>query len=299
MSARGTRCRRALLLPAVAALALGFLAPRSGASFNASTANQGNVYALTALYAPSVLTATPSGHDVNLSWTAGTNGSGYSVLGVANGNSSNCTGASFASVGSAAGTSYSDTGRYTPQGTYFCYQVKTTYAGWTSVSSNPTAAAQLGVVASSVVAANGGTSGKLDPGDTITVTFNQPISTATGPSGTNSVCAIAGATIVLGSTTTSGVCAASEIVNLGKLTGGTSSANARFAATYAWSNANKKLTVTVGARSSGVANPSVSGTWALTPTTTASKLLSATGSFQTCNTNTGGGNCLPTLSGGF
>src|SRR5439155_16100439 len=132
------------------------------------------------------------------------------------------------SIGSAAGTSYTDTGRYTPQGTWFCYQVKTSYASWTSVSSNPTAAAQLGVVVTSMAAANGGTAGKLDPGDTITVTFNQPISTSTGPSGTNSMCAIAGATIVLGSTTASGACAASETVNLGKLTGGTSSANARW-----------------------------------------------------------------------
>jgi hypothetical protein len=37
----------------------------------------------------------------------------------------------------------------------------------------------------------------------------------------------------------------------------------------------------------------------LNPTTTASKLLSATGSFQACNTHTGGGNCLPTMGGSF
>src|SRR5207302_4470863 len=93
-----------------------------------------------ALYAPSGLSATPSAHDVGLAWSAGTNGSGYAVLGVANGSSSNCSAASFASIGSAAGTSHTDTGRYTPQGTWFCYQVKTSYASWTSVSSNPTAA---------------------------------------------------------------------------------------------------------------------------------------------------------------
>jgi hypothetical protein len=43
----------------------------------------------------------------------------------------------------------------------------------------------------------------------------------------------------------------------------------------------------------------VSGTWSFNPTTTASKLLSATGSFQACNTHTGGGNCLPTMGGSF
>jgi hypothetical protein len=289
---------RLLPIPAVAALAIGLIVPSSGASFNATTANRGNAYALTALYAPSGLTATPSGHDVALAWSAGSNGSGYSVLGVANGSSSDCSAASFASIGSASGTSYTDTGRYTPQGTWFCYQVKTSYASWTSVSGNPTAAAQLGVVATSVAAANGGTAGKLDTNDTITVNFNQPITTSTGPSGTNTVCAISGSTIVLGSTTTLGTCSASETMNLGKLAGGTSSANARWAATYTWTNSNKTLTVKLGTLSSGSA-PTVSGAWTFNPTTTASKLLSATGSFQTCNTNTGGGNCLPTISGSF
>jgi hypothetical protein len=289
--------RRLLPVPAVG-LVFGLLVPSSDASFNARNANPGNAYALTALYAPSGLTATPSGHDVGVAWSAGTNGSGYAVLGVANGNSSNCSAASFASIGSAAGTSYTDIGRYTPQGTWFCYQVKTSYASWTSVSSNPTAAAQLGVVAASVAAANGGTAGKLDTNDTITVTFNQPIATSTGPSGTNSVCAISGATIVLGSTTATGACAASETLNLGKLTGGTSSANARWSATYTWTNSNQTLTVKLAALTSGSA-PTVSGTWTFKPTTTASKLLSATGSFQTCNTNTGGGSCLPTMSGSF
>ena len=290
--------RAALGLAALAA-ACGALAGSSTASFNAAAANPGSVYGFTSLYAGSGLTATPSGHDVSLSWSAGSNGSGYSVLGVANGSSSNCSTASFASLGSAGGTTYTDTGRYTPQGTWFCYQVKTSYGSWTSVSANPTAAAQLGVVAISAVAANGGTAGRLDPGDTIAVTFNQALTTSTGPSGTNSVCAIAGATVVLGSTATSGACAASETVNLGKLSGGTSSANARFSATYAWSAGNTKLTVTVGARTVGLSNPTVSGVWTLNPTTTASKLLSSTGSFHACDTNTGGGACLPGLTGSF
>jgi hypothetical protein len=290
--------RRLLPIPAVAALVAGLLVPSSGASFNATSANPGNAYALTALYAPSGLTATPSGHDVGLTWSAGTNGNGYAVLGVANGVSSDCSNASFASLGTTAGTSYTDTGRYTPQGTWFCYQAKTSYASWTSVSGNPTAAAQLGVVAASVAAANGGTAGKLDANDTITVTFNQPISTSTGPSGTNSVCAISGATIVLGSTTTSGWCSASETTNLGKLTGGSSGANARWSATYTWSNSNKTLTVKLGSLTSG-SSPSVTGTWAFNPTTTSSKLLSTTGSFHVCDTNSGGGNCLPTMSGSF
>jgi hypothetical protein len=271
----------------------------STASFAATSANKNATYALTALYPPSALTATTAGADVNLSWTAGQNGSGYAVLGVANGTSSNCAAATTASIGTTAGTSYADTSRSTPQGTWFCYEVKTTYASWTSVTGNPRAAAQVGVAVSSIVAANGGTASRLDPGDTITATFNQPITTTTGPSATNSVCSISGGTIVIGSTTTSGTCVATETTNFGKLTGGTSSANARWSATYAWNAAHTQLTITIGTRSSGFANPTVSGTWTLGPTTTAAKLLSTTGNLHTCDTNTGGGNCLPTLTGSF
>ena len=274
----------------------------SYAAVNGRTQNPNNVFAMTALYAPSSLTAVPAGHDVSLSWSAGQNGNGNAVLGVANGTSSNCTGASFGSVGTASGTSYTDTGRFSPQGTYFCYQVQTTYASWTSVQNNPVAAAQIGVVATSVQATNGGTAGVLDPGDTIVINFNQPVNPASGPSGTDTVCSvIAGAPngqILLGSTTTNGGCATNEAVDLGKLTGGGSNRNARYNATYVWTNSNTTLTVTIGNRLLGT-NPTITGTWTLNPTTTATKLLSATGGFHICDTNAGGGNCLPTTASNF
>jgi hypothetical protein len=297
MTRRGGR-HGVVPIAACAALLAGVLVPCSAASFAGRGANPGNFYALTALYAPSSLGATVAGHDVNLTWGARSNGNGYAVLGVNNGTSSDCSSASYANVGTASGTSYADTGRSAPQGTWFCYQVQTSYGSWTSVSSNPTAVAQIGVVATAVSASNGGTAGKLDPGDTITITFNQPISTGTGPSGTNSVCAINGTTIMLGSTT-NGACSTSETVNLGTLSGGSSSRSARWNATYAWSNGNTTLAITIGSRTNGSQNPSLSGTWTLDPTTTTTKLLSATGSYHACDTNSGGGNCLPTLSGSF
>ena len=288
----------ALAVVAAVALGAGFGGGTS-ASLAGETDNPGSLWAFTALYAPTGLAAAPSGHDVSLGWSAGTNGSGYSVLGVANGSSSNCSSASFATIGSASGLTYTDTGRYTPQGTYFCYQVKTSYSSWTSVNSNPTAAAQIGVVVASVVALNGGTAGRLDTGDKITVTFNQAITTASGPSGTNTVCSVSGATIMVGTTTTLGSCGTGEALNLGRLTGGTSAANGRWFATWAWSGGNTVLTVTLGLRTSGSSNVTTSGTWTFNPTTTAAKLLSATGSFHTCDTNTGGGSCLPTMTGSF
>lgn len=290
----------------LAVLGLSLLAAAAGsgaaaslalAAFNAAAAASQTI-STRSLAAPGGLTATPSGHDVAVSWPAGSGGNGYKLVAVANGTSNNCTAASFTNLASTAALSYTDTGRYTPQGTYECYQVQTTYNTWWSVSSNPTAAAQLGVVASTATIANGGAAGKLDPGDTITITYNQPIATATGPASTDTVCSISGASIVLASTTTSGACAAGETVDLGKLTGGTSSKNARWSATYTWSNSNQTLTVKLTSLTSGT-NPTITGTWTLNSTPTATKLLSASGSYHTCDTNTGGGSCLPALTGAF
>ncbi len=293
--------KRVIVLCATVAALLGSLSAQgSEASFAARTENAASVYSIGAVYAPSGLTATVSGHDVSLRWTAGTNGSGYKVYGVANGTSSSCASVTVSVIGTSATTSYTDSGRYTPQGSYYCYEVRTSYASaWTSVSSNPTVAARIGFFASSVAVSNGGTAGRLDTGDVIVATFNQAVTTTTGPSGTNTVCAVATGQILIGSATTSGTCATSEATNLGTLTGGTAAANGRFNATYAWSNGNKTLTVTLGTRTSGSSTITTSGTRTFNPTTPATKLQSATGAFHICDTNAGGGDCLPTASGSF
>ena len=93
---------------------------------------------------------------------------------------------------------------------------------------------------------------------------------------------------------------ATETVHLGKLTGGTvGGCSCRFAASFALSNANTTVTVTVGARTAGSAvkwPTTTASAWTFTPTTVASKLKSATGAFHVCDTNAGGGNCLPVTS---
>jgi hypothetical protein len=295
------RSVRLMAVTAIAVVAAGaVLLASSSASLNAQIANQSDVWSFTALYAPSSLTATTTGHNVALGWTAGTNGDGYSIVGVANGTSSDCSTVTFGAVGSSAVTSYTDTGRFTPQGTYFCYQVQTSYASWTSVNGNPTAAARIGFFAASIAAANGGTAGRLDTGDRIVVTFNQAVTTSTGPSGTNTVCARNGGdTITLGAIDTTGNCAKDETNNLGTVTGGTVSANGRWLATWAWSVGNTVLTITLGARVQGTNNVTTAGAWTFNPVTTTTKLLSTTGSFHVCDTNAGGGNCLPALTGSF
>jgi hypothetical protein len=300
MSVLGRRCGVLPAMVAASAIAACMLAPGSQASFNATDANPAEKWAFTALYAPSNLTATTSGHDVSLSWSAGTNGNGYSLLGVNNGTSSDCTGASFSAFASPAGTSYTDTGRYTPQGTWYCYQSKTSYSSWTSVNSNPTASTQLGFVVTDISAANGGTAGKIDTGDVITIDFNQAVDTSTAPGGSDTICQTNSNpyTIVVGSATGAGACNANEATDLGTLTGGTSATNGRWNVTWAWSNGNKTLTATLGNHSAGNGS-NLTGTWTLNPTTTATNLKSSTGAFHVCDTNTGGGNCLPTLGGSF
>jgi len=248
---------------------------------------------------PSGLTGTASGHDVALSWTAGTNGSGYAIAAVANGTSSNCSAVTFSALTTTAGTSVTDTGRFSPQGTFECYRVTTTYGTWSSQTGNPTVAVRLGVVAQSVAITNGGTAGRLDAGDTIAVTFNQAISTASGPVAANTVCTNTGGTIMVGVTGTGTTCSTGSATTVGTLTSLTINRAARYNATFAWSAGNTVLTVTIGSRSAGAQDPTISGTAVYTPTTTATGLVSQTGSFHACSTNSGGGSCTPSATGSF
>jgi hypothetical protein len=252
------------------------------------------------LTAPGSLTATPTGRDVALSWTSGTNGTGYAVLAGSNGIDSNCSTATVTSLTTTTALTYTDTSRYQPQGTYECYQVRTTYNTWTSQASNPTAAAQIGFVAQTVTATNGGTLGKLDTGDTIKITYNQPVNPATGPVAGNKICTNAASTgniIMIGDAITG--CNATTTVTTGTISGGTANKTAAYNITWAWTGTNTTLTITIGTRTSGSQDASITGTLTFNPTTTAANTLSATGGYHNCDTNTGGGNCLPTITGSF
>ncbi len=175
------------------------------AAFTSNQGNPSNTFATANLVAPTNLTASASGHDVALSWSAGQNGTGYAINGVANGTSSNCSAVTFSAVGTTAATSFTDANRFSPQGNYFCYQAVTTRGSWTSTSSNPTVAAQIGFVATTVQMINGGVAGRLDPGDQIVIQFNQAVNTSTGPASTDTVCAW-GSSILLASANTAFGC---------------------------------------------------------------------------------------------
>jgi hypothetical protein len=242
-----------------------------------------------------------------LTWTAAANGSGYALSRVANGNSGDCTSAVFSRVATPAGTDYTDGGQDAPPGGWACYQVATAAGGWTSPGPNPTMAVRLGFVARSVAFINAGdtsacgaeqtgVAANLDCGDQIVVGFNQPVNAATGPAGSDSVCADSnGDALWLGSTITAGVCSSAEPVTVGTHTGSAvDGCNCRFAASYAWYATGQTLTITIGARTAGAGYPSLGGSvWTFKPTTDVAQLHSTTGDFHVCDYNTGANNCWP------
>jgi hypothetical protein len=289
------RKRLASTVAVFTALALAFAGVARAAFTKTASATQS--LSSLSVGAASALTGASSGHNVVLNWSAGAGATGYAVNGLANGTSSTCPATGYANVANPSATTLTDA-RSTPQGTYECYQVVSAHGSWSSQSGNPTAAAQLGVVANSVAIANGGTAGRVDQGDVITVTFNQAINTSTGPASTDTICTNTGGQVVLGSTGTGASCSTAQ-ATLGVLGGFTVNRASRFNATWTWSTGNTVLTVTVGTLSAGNANTQVTGTGTLTPNTVATSLLSATGSFHTCSSNTGGGNCLPMATGAF
>src|SRR5207248_10132358 len=131
---------------------------------------------------------------------------------------------------------------------------------------------------STVAATTGGVAGKLDTGDTIVITYNQPVTTATGPISTNKICtnsASSGNIIMIGDAITG--CNATTPVTVGAISTGTSTKTAAYNATWTWSAANTVLIITIGSRTSGSADSAITGSLTLSPTTTATNILSPTG----------------------
>jgi hypothetical protein len=286
-------------LALAAAVVAGGLLGSAGVAFAKFTSSATAIQTVSSrtLSAPGSLLAAPWGHTVALVWSGGSGGSGYTVSAAANGTSSSCAGASFGVLGTTTLGAWVDP-RSTPQGTYECYQVSESYGSWTSIDSNPTAAVQIGVVASSVAITKGtGSSGRLDTGDRIVVTFNQSIADSSEPPGGDTICTSTHGTIALGSSGSGTSCSTSGL-DLGTLTGYSINAAARYAASWSWNSADTVLTITVGSRTAG-STPTVTGTGTFTPTTASDALLSDTGSYHVCTSNGGGGNCLPTATGSF
>ena len=80
--------------------------------------------------------------------------------------------------------------------------------------------------------------GPTGAGDTITITFNQAITTASGPVAANNICTNTGGTVMLGVTGSGTTCSTATATTIGMLTALTINRAARYAATYAWSAGN-------------------------------------------------------------
>lgn len=288
-----------LAVLAVAWVVLAHLVSPTSARLSARVTNDRSRVSTGWLESPGGLTAAAVGQGVQLQWSAGAGGTGYDVRrGLAV--SGSCANAPVSSVATPSSSSYSDqvTG---PQGVTYCYEVATRAASWTSVNGNPRASVRAGFIVESVALGNNGNGGTVNPGDTITVVFSQPVDPATGPASTATVCVTQGngtsAHLVLGSSATTGACATSEATTVGVVSGITSSRNVRYAATYSWSADAKTLTITFGSRTVGNGNPNLSGAGTFTPTTAATALLNASDRSHVCDNNAGGNDCLRAVTG--
>lgn len=114
------------------------------AFYTQGRAIDGNSFQTLEVVAPETLTARAEGHAVVLDWDAGENGDGYAVSGSANGRSSDCAGVEWSDVAEVTTTTWNDEAHWAPQGTYYCYRVKTTLAAWNSTHDNPKTAVRLG-----------------------------------------------------------------------------------------------------------------------------------------------------------
>jgi hypothetical protein len=290
---------------AVLGLVVGLLSPQASdvsAMVNASTANVGTLSAI-ALYSPTAPAGAPRGRTVSLTWTPSSpqNGSGYVVSGVNIGSNgaAACPASSsaYAFVGGVAAASLTDVTALAggTQGTYVCYLVRSGYQTsapstwtvdpvWVSGDALPTATTPIGFFPDTLSFTNGGTAGRIDAGDTIVVTFDQAVDTASVPAITLICASVTTSTIYLG--IAGGVATCPTAATVGLLTGMTLSnlqnADGRYAASGMWSNGNATLTITVGALSAGWRAVRIAaGTESFRAATT---VTSATGAVPVCRT---------------
>src|SRR5690349_18951142 len=99
-----------VLVAALLAVATGYMQPfvgRALAMMSAQTSLANNTFSTRSLAAPSALTGSAQGPDIDLSWSAGSGGDGYAINGVAAA-SSDCGGAVFDPLGVVTATTFVD-----------------------------------------------------------------------------------------------------------------------------------------------------------------------------------------------
>jgi hypothetical protein len=273
------------------------------ALFNGETTNAGSAFAGGWVGAPSAATATATGYDVALAWTAGTHGpvTGQQLYGVDNTTNSNCTGAAYgllATMASATTAAYTDASRGTAanNGDWYCYQLLSTSAtSWTAPFS--LAAVQLGLVTTAVQITNVGTANRIEKNDTIKLTFNQRTNIGTG---NIKVCVYTTGVILLGDTAGGGGCgAATDTYTVGKLvvTGATIPSALNFTASTVARTTVAPWTMTITlAGTNSTANMTGTASWKLTGS---SSILSNATTHQATMCSAVSTTCQPTTATNF
>ena len=271
------------------------------ALFNGETKNARSAFAGGYVAQSTGATATPSGYDVALGWTPGTQSvTGQQVLGVDNGQSSNCTGAAYASITTFANNTtatYTDSNRGSAiNGNWFCYElINTSATVWTATTALP--ALQVGLATTAVQVANVLTAGSIAKTDTITLTFNQRTNLT---SGTVKVCVFGTAkTILVGDQKNGASCGnTNDGYSIAKLTtAATISADLNFgsATTTVTTTAPYTVTITLAGTNSTAA-VGASPTWTATP---AAAILSNAITDQATMCTTATSTCQPTTTTNF
>jgi hypothetical protein len=133
-------------------------------------------------------------------------------------------------------TTVNDGGTGVPTADWWCYQMVSTSGGaWTSSAEFPPI--QILVPVSIVFSGDG--DGQLESGETITITFNQPVSSSIAIN--SGICQVKPSTVVLGF---SGTCAASATYSIGKITGTTVNATGSTTASVGVSGSVVTITAT-------------------------------------------------------
>jgi hypothetical protein len=332
--------QRRALITSLILLLVGGVVVGTNASFNAVTSNSAS-FSTDALNNPSNVVVAAAGNAVTYSWTAGSMTSGGTSYihrlstkalqsGSVDGTPPPCAWTdSFPTTSTIpnATTSTSIATAAGSAGAWLCWRLDVQHPAssplWFSQNS-PAGVLKVGHAVASVALANGGTSGTIDQGDTITITFTQPVNKSSGPTDTsgssgNGVCAYrqgnaSSSRIYIGRTSApASKCASGESPVVGTIgptdisfSGNT---NGSWDASYAWggtcnagNTACTQLVVTLGASTQG-SDPSVGLTAPLfDPTDVSGKLTSATGTLAICTTTNNLSTpviCHPEITGSF
>jgi hypothetical protein len=319
-----TLLNRIVILACLVVLA-GAAVKGTAALYLAKTAHAGSTYNTGAVYDPSAITGAPLDNTEQVSWTDpghnNGNGNGFAILAYHQGPTANTACSTnqadytfVKGVASNVVVPVIDNGVFGGSNasfyaSYTCYMVRTwdvpgvAPASWTSATV-PTWTSQIAPApANQYVTPNGvsvgffpvsvtmaNNNGTPASGDTITIVYNQATN-APNLTGLNVCFLKATGAIYIGQNIAAIICDTTGGTSVGVLTGNAFSTkkDAVVAATYAWSNANKTLTVTLGAVVAGTYPSGMSGTATFTasqaPEAGQAIVKSADGTIFPCNAN--------------